>query len=366
MSETATTSDRLLAELLERRSAPVATVVVQAPAAAEDMRDRIELRAREVRRTLEDAELPPALVDRVVAALGDDVGDEWHGIVADAAGLVTATLVDAREEVVEVGTLPRFVPFLRDRFEHRPHVVVRCDRTGAQVAGVQRGEIQRDTEVVGTDDQVHKVHAGGWSNKRFQNHSEHTWDQNAKEIAEQVVRDAEAIEAELLVVTGDLHAVRLVAEHVPEPWHGLLVLDDVEPTDAASDAAVFDRAETLVRDRAARELVDVLERFAEHRGRGELVAEGVEPVLEALRGGAVEVLLLTDDVADTVHLASDDPRQVATEATMLADIGFADVVPARLTDAAVVAALSGGADVVVAPPHAAHAPKGGLGAILRF
>ncbi|MFP5321704.1 MAG: Vms1/Ankzf1 family peptidyl-tRNA hydrolase [Acidimicrobiia bacterium] len=366
MSPTATTSDRLLAEIVERRSAPVATVVVPAPAADEDMRARLDIRAKDVRRRLRDAELPDAVVDQVVDALGDDVGDEWIGVVADAEGLVTATLVDGREEIVEVGALPRFVPFVRDRWDHRPHVVVRCDRIGAHVARVQRGEIERDTEVEGVDAHVQKVRAGGWSHRRFQAHSEHTWELNAKDIAEQVLADAEAIDAEMIVVTGDLHAVRLVAENVPEAWKDRLVLDDREPTDEASDAAVFERAETLMRDRAAREIVAALERYAEHRGRGDRAAEGVEDVFAALRGGAVEVLLVSEDVGETAFVAVDDPRQVATDQQQLADSGFADTVTSRVTDAAILAALSEGADVVICPAHGPDAPKGALGAILRF
>lgn len=368
MSPTATTSDRLLAELLERRAAPVATVVVPAPAAGEDAQDRLDLRAKDVRRRLEQAELPAPVVDAVVDALGRDIGDEWLGVVADAAGLVTATLVDGRDEIIEVGTLPRYVPFLRDRFEHRPHVVVRCDRTGASIARVQRGEIARDTDVGGAGDEAHvqKVHSGGWAQAGMQRHSEHTWDQNAQEIAEAVVREADAIDAELVVVTGDGRAVQLVADHVPERWADRLVLDDREPTDAESDAAVFERAAVLVHDRAARELVEVLERFAEHRGRHDRAADGVDDVLAALRRGAVETLLVAEDAGDTVHVAVEDPRQVAADAQVLTDSGFADVVTARLTDAAVQAALAGGADVFVTPEHGPDAPKAPLGAILRF
>jgi len=366
VSPTATTSDRVLADLLERRTAPVATVVVPAPPADEDMRKRLDLRASDVRSRLVEAGLGEEQADRVVAALSDGVGTGWAAVVADASGLVATTLVDGREEIVDVGALPRFVPFVRDRFDHRPHVVVRCDRVGAQIARVERGEVQEDTEVTGDDDGVQKVHAGGWAHKRFQNRAEHTWDENAKEIAEAVLAEAEAIGADLVYVTGDLRAVQLVADHVPEAWKDKLVLDDHEPTDAASDEVVFERAETAVRDRAAREVVAAVDRFAEHRGRGELAADGVEATLAALRTGAVEVLLVSEDVDEQAHVAVDDPRQVATDPQLLADSGFADVVPARLVDAAILAALSGGADVLVVPAHGPNAPSGALGAITRF
>ncbi|HEX4901330.1 MAG TPA: Vms1/Ankzf1 family peptidyl-tRNA hydrolase, partial [Acidimicrobiales bacterium] len=302
------------------------------------------------------------------AAVQDHVGEDALGIVATPAGVVVTSLadVDESEEVLQVEALPRWVPFLRDRFERRPHVVVRADRTGAQVARVERGEISRDTEVGGEDEQVTKVNAGGWSQKRFQNHAEHNWDQNAQEVAEAVGREADAIGAELVVVTGDERAVNLIGEHLPERFRDRLALDDHQPFDDESDAAVFDRAEVLLRDRVGREIVAALERFGEHRGRGEGFADQVEDVLAALRQGAVGTLLLSGDSDQRVHLALDEPMQVATDPEHLTDLGFTDVVEARLTDAAVHAALAGGAEVLIIPEHGPNSPDGPLGAILRY
>lgn len=367
MSST-TTADPLLAALLERRGAPVATVVAAGPGFEGDVQSRQEIRAKDVRRQLEAAGLPDHIVDGVAEAVQSQLGDEAIGIVADADGILTSTLVgiDDEAEVVQVEALPRYVPFVRDRFVNRPHVVVRCDRVGAHIARVERGETQRDTEVVGDDEHVQKVQAGGWSQRRFQNRAEHTWDENAKDIAEAVVSEADAIDAELVVVTGDGRAVQLVADHLPERFHDHLVLDDHQPFDDASDAVVFERALTLVKDRVGRELVDVLERFAEHRGRGEGAAEEVDDVLAALRQGAVETLLVSGDSGESVHVAKDEPMQLASDRTAITDLGFDDVVEARLTDAAIQSALAGGATVMIVPEHGPNSPTGALGAILRY
>jgi hypothetical protein len=363
-----TTADPLLAELLERRGAPVATVVSAGPRFEGDVQSRLDIRTKDARRALEGAGLPDTIVERVADAIQGHIGDDGLGIVADANGILTSTLVGVEEddEVLQVEALPRFVPFVRERSVNRPHVVVRCDRVGAHIARVERGETQRDTEVVGDDEHVQKVHAGGWSHRRFQNRAEHNWDQNAKEIAEAVVAEADAIDAELVIVTGDGRAVQLVADHLPERLRDHLVLDDHQPFDDASDAVVFDRAMTLVRDRAGRELVEVLERFSESRGRGEGAAEDVEDVLAALRQSAVETLLVSGDADDKVYVATDDPMQVATDAKAITDLGFDDVIEARLTDAAIQAALAAGSAVMIVPEHGPHSPKGALGAILRF
>ena len=370
MSST-TTADPLLAELLERRGAPVATIVAAGPGFEGDVQSRLEIRSKDVRNQLEEAGLPAGVIDRVVTAVQEHVGEDGLGIVADRDGMLDTTLleVDGDEALVQVEALPRYVPFVRERFVNRPHVVVRCDRTGAQVARVERGEIQRDTEVVGDDEHVRKVHAGGWSQRRFQNRAEHTWDQNAKEIAESVVAEADAVDAELIVVTGDGRAVQLVAEHLPERFADHLVLDDHNPFDDASDAVVFDRAMTLVHDRVGRELVEVLERFAELRGRDEGAADDIADVLAALRQGAVETLLVSGDSDERVHVAVEDPMQLAFEAAAITDLGFDDVAEARITDAAIQSALAGGANVMIVPVHGPNSPSGALGrdpALLRI
>jgi len=363
-----TTADQLLAELLERRGASVATVVFAAPGFEGDAQARLDIRSKDVRKQLEEAGLPPAVVDRAAEVVLAHTGSEGLGIVADGRGTLVSRLadVDESEEIIQVEALPRFVPFLRDRFEDRPLVVVRCDRVGASIARVAGGEVARDTEVVGDDSYVQKVASGGFSQARMQRHSEHTWDQNAKEIAEAVAAEADAVEAELVIVTGDERAVHLVAEHLPERFRDHLVLDDHQPFDDESDAVVFDRARTLLRDRLGREIVDVLERFGEARGRGEGAADGIPDVLAALRQGAVETLLVSGDSGDPVHVAVDDPMQLASQAAQLTDLGFDDVVEARLTDAAVAAALAGGAAVVIVPEHGPNSPSGAIGALLRY
>ena len=352
------------------RDAPVLTAVVRSPDASEDSDDRRRLRAKDIRAEIEGASLPDGVVDRVVETLSRGAASGWEpghwlAVVADASDVTVHPLVDGREELVSVGTLPRFVPFVRDAFDHRPHLVVICDRVGASVARVTRGEVRSFRDVHGDEQHVQNVKSGGFSQRRMQNHTEHTWDQNAQRIVETVVSEAEAASADLIVVTGDERAVEMVEGHLPERWKDALVVDDLQPADAEDEEFVFDRAVTLVRDQAASEVVDLLQRFAEARGRGE-AADGTEAVFEALGKGAVEVLLVGEDVGDEAHFAADDPRQVAVDAGALHGLGFGDIRSGRVTDVAVRAALAGDAGVVVSPKHGPDTPDGPVGAILRF
>lgn len=366
------TLERLAPTLTERlRNArpPVVTLVLEAPAADEHRVDQRELALKEARAAVED-QAPAELVDRALtaaeAALESAEPRTWVGVVADAADVTTVPLVDSRAPVAEVGALPRFVPFVKDAFEHRPHVVALCDRTAAAIAEVGRRGILRETDVVGDDHQVQKVHSGGWSHARMQRHSEHTWDQNAREISDAIVRAAEHVDASVVAVSGDVRAIGLVEEHLPTEWREKAAFTEFEAGDHQDEMKAFALAETLVRDQAAREVVTVLERFAEHRGRGEAAADGTDAVLTALQTGAVDTLLVSEEDESSAFLATDDPRQIALDRDTLTGLGLDDVIEVRLADAAIAAALAEGADVVVVPTHGPDAPNGPLGAILRY
>lgn len=367
MSTTVTSTHPRIESIL-RRSGTVATVVVPEPEASEDLAHRLEIMTKSVRRSLEAAGAPSPVIERVEQALVDRDPSDWTGglgVVADSTGVTVQALVEPRSALTGAGPLPRLLPFVHDIFEHRPHVVARCDRTGADVAAVVRGQILADVEIEGDDQHVQKVSQGGWSQARLQRHSEHTWEQNAKAIVDGLVETAESIDAELIVATGDVRAVQLVAQHLPEEWQDRLATDDFEPTDADTDAEVFHRSAVLVHDRAASEVVDLLERFAEARGRDE-AADSVDEVFAALRRGAVDTLLVSEDVEDLVAMSASDRMQIAAENSVLEDIGLDDVEDVRLTDAAIVAALAGGASVVIVPEHGPNSPTGPVGALLRY
>src|SRR3546814_10380728 len=102
---------------------PVATVVSAGPGFEGDVQARLDIRTKDIRRQLEEAGLPELVVEGVARAVQAQAGDDAVGIVADAKGIVTTTLVgiDDDAEVVQVEDLPRHVPFARARVVNCPH-----------------------------------------------------------------------------------------------------------------------------------------------------------------------------------------------------------------------------------------------------
>ena len=85
-------------------------------------------------------------------------------------------------------------------------------------------------------------------------------------------------------------------------------------------------------DLAPVEVFSRISRLARHLDlarRDAFTAHGIESwefdVLAALRQGAVETLLVSGDSGQVVHVAADEPMQLALEASAITDLGFDEV-----------------------------------------
>src|SRR5207249_8071612 len=93
-------------------------------------------------------------------------------------------------------------------------------------------------------------------------------------------------------------------------------------------------------DTVAADTVELLEDFAEQRGRDGRATDGVSATLEALRRGQVQTLILTDtrDAARTAFFGP-DPVHLALSAEELLDLGVEQPWEAPLEEVLVRAAL---------------------------
>lgn len=347
---------------------PFATVVVPTPSASHEAENRRRIQAGSAVSRLEEAGVPAAVIARVETALSSHAAGEWTAVIATSDRVLVRGFDDSPQEIIVGGPLPHLVPFIEDEFDHRAHVLIVADRTGAEIiAATREGDIE-GSSVSGDEQHVQKVSSGGWSQRRFQNHTEHTWDQNAQEIVEAAVRHATSVDAELIVVAGDQRAIQLVEDHLPEQWKDHLVTHATEPTDAADWERLAEEVTHLVADVAAREKVALLEQFGQARGQDADATEGAASVLAALRRSQVDTLLVAGHDADErAWFVPGEPSLVAADKSELADLEL-DAEPEQgpLVDVAVRAALATGAEVVVVPAHGPNSPAAPLGALLRF
>jgi hypothetical protein len=355
-----------------RRRPPFLSVYLTSDTATEDGARRLELTWRARRADLVDRGTPEELLTPVDAVVAEHREPGGLGVVVDGDGDVLArALPDPPPvEITELAPLPHLAPLLReDRVASVPHVIVVVDRTGADIVTVVDGE-EKDTEVVtGETEQIRKVQAGGWSQRRYQQRAENTWEHNAAGVAAEVAERVRATGAELVVAAGDERALGFLRTHLPGDVGAILHVSEHGGRAPGVDEEPFLRdVRRLVATVPARRTVEELERFAELRGRGPggPVADGPGETFTALRQALVDTLLVHEqsDTDRTAWFSASAPTLVALEARTLRDLGV-EPVGARLEDVAIWSAVGSGGTVQPVPAHGPNTPLDGLGARLR-
>jgi release factor family 2 len=349
-------------------SGPFVTVYLTTEADVDNAVHRSEQRWKVLRRDLADAGSP----EQALAAIDPLVPDaHLHGhtlaAVATAEGLAHVESSPERppRDRGSWAPVPALVPILEWRQSHPPHVGVLADRAGADIFLLRHDRPDLHREAGGDDDPLHRAKPGGWSQLRYQHRAENTWEHNAEDVAAEIANLFDRARARLVVVAGDVRAVQLIREALPDRVaERLEVVDGGRSEDGSEDefaAAVHGRLAGAV----ATDTVRLVEKFREELGQDDRAADGPEDTIAALVRGQVEVLLVHEDPDDTRRaFFGPDPTSIGLRPDDLAALGVDQPFEAPLADVAVRAALGTGAGIRVVP--AGQAPTGGLGAILRW
>lgn len=305
----------------------------------------------------------------------DDLVDGSHqrgeGLIAISSGeeIIYSRFLDRPiADAMGSGQLPSLLPLLEYRQDNPVYAVVVADRQSAHihVVGGMREEVT--LEVQGDHDELRKVNAGGWSQRRYQQRAEDSWEQNAAEVAETLRKIVVAEDVGLVIVMGDVRATAYLKEHAGTEVSGLIQqLDTAPPTEDALEE-VREEIEAAVSSLTARRVQAILEKFLEERGQHDLCADGAEATIEALGMAQVQTLLVAPSrLKGTAWFSKGDATQGSLSADRLKDLGLDDIGEAALGDVLVRMALGTGAAVSVIPElNDDQGPSGGVGAILRY
>lgn len=360
-----------LAELVARPG-PFLTVLLATESSIEQAGPRNEQRWRARRSDLAAAGVPEdvlALVDPLVPDA--HLEGETLFVVATAEGVHHLSHwpgLPARE-LARWAALPSLTPLLDLRQSRPPHVVVIADRSGADLAAFGPEQPDRARSVDGELHHARKVQAGGWSQRRYQERAENIWEHNAKEVAQSVVRLADQVDARLVALAGDVRAVGLLQEVLPDELGIPLQVLDGSRADDGADGFDREQLDAALAAVSASEAAALVDKLAEERGQGDRAAVGAEAVAAALAMAQVEVLLVHDrpDEENTDERQAwfgDEPTLVATSPDSLRQLGVDEPRSARLVDVYVRAAVGTGAGVEVVPEESQLSD--GVGALLRW
>jgi hypothetical protein len=348
---------------------PFATVALDVTHTGESAQTELELRVRAATERLAELGAADAVVEAVRTRLLDDDGSRTGRalVVAGDGSVVTDTALVGPpvREVVDLAPLPDLLPLLRQLPGRVPYVVVVVDRLGADVTVAGAPGLEREESIEGQTQFLHKVKVGGIGDLSVQHSTEDVWRANAQAVADRVGRRARQTGAAFVLVAGDERARRLVLDQLPTDVGPLVVTTDAGGRgDGADLSGVALRADELVAEHEARRAADLREQLDAAAAHG-LAVQGVGPVLDALRKGQVETLVLGDQPADEQLATGADPVAIGATAEELAGLGVSDGVLAPADRVLVRAALATDADVVVLPADAMP-PGRTVGAVLRY
>jgi release factor family 2 len=357
-----------MAELV-RRPGPFLSLYLNTEGDVENAAQRSRTRWKTVRNDLPDDVVPGAILERI-----DEIVPEAHlegdglAVIADGNGISHVEHGPAVGQTDEASwsPLPRLLPIIRWRQSEPTYVVVLTDRTGANLLGFRRGSPELHAEVEGDHDVIRKVQGGGWSQRRYQQRAEDSWEHNAEQVAERLTRFVDEIVPAFVAVAGDVRAVQLLRESLPERVVELVhVIPKEIPLKLEDDDPVPKDVWALVQQHVRETTEGLLARFAEERGQHDKAAEGVDATARALAQSQVAVLLIADGPDDDRALwFGPDPALLGPSDRELKELGVDSPEQGPARDVLVRAALGTGAAIRVLDD--ADRLEDGAGALLRW
>lgn len=321
-----------------RGAGPYSCVYVDVSGDVSDPQRTGELRARAVLDRLRELGAPGsdvAAIERVLQEVTGVAGGVSRLVVAEDGELRIDELIlgpRVDDEVATFGPVPDLTPLVEHRPEDFRYLVIEVSRDGGELrlySTRDAAPVHHD-DIAGDTDSLHKVQVGGWSQARYQRHTEEVWKHNQSEIADAVERVVTDHRPRVVVLSGDVRARQLLAERLGPASRAVLSMVPTDTrADGASDAALAEHLERRLREVGDQDREATLGRILDQGGKDG--AHGVGEVVAALRQSQVEVMLLDfGALRDRTLLALDAEPWVATAPEDALDARVLDAVPAAV------------------------------------
>lgn len=316
--------------------------------------------------------------ERISRYLESDLQGSANGVAifaCSAAGLFEAVQLDAPFERhwLYIGDQPHLYPLARLASQYPRYAALLADTNTARILVIATGGVVATEEVKGT--KTKRSSQGGWSQARFQRHTENFHLQHAKEVVDALDRVVQQEGIDQILISGDEVITPLLREQMPKHLAARVVEEIRLDTRAPVDQIVRASLEAMRRlnERTDREKVEAA--IGGYRGGG-LGVVGPEPTMEALIKGQVDELLLAASLGEIRGRAggigspsrADDGNgaEPAVEPVAAGEPAEAGADAVRLADDLVTKASQTGARITFIEDGSLLAGYGGVAALLRF
>src|SRR3712207_4556402 len=194
-----------------------------------------------------------------------------------------------------------------------PHVVVLIDRVGADITFVNVPERDDEqTSVEGDTRHIQKFQGGGWAHHRYQHNTENIWIHNVDGVAKEIDGMVRRHSVRFVLVAGDVRARQILTDRAGSWGHLIVSMDEGGRAAGATREPVDAREAELVAEHEASQIAESVEKVQAAAAHG-LSVTGRDRVVEALRKGQVETLVLADDPEDETLLVGGSPLELGVK-----------------------------------------------------
>jgi Bacterial archaeo-eukaryotic release factor family 2 len=348
---------------------PYASVYFDDSHDTEDAAAQLDIKLRDLRTQLEEQGADAAVsevLERAVRDSNPPVGKSGRAVVAASHGVVLdeRLIRPAPSPVVRVSNLPYVIPVVEYGLERPAYAVVAVDHAGGDIEIHHDGRVRRET-VDGPGHPVHK--ASGAETSGYgdpQRAAENARQKNVASVADRVTALVDEFSPEMVFVVGEVQSRRDFLADLPRRVEERAIEISAGARTSIDEHQLHEAISDQMQRRHFAEVDDAAERFSAELGRASgLATEGLAGVTAALRGAAVETLIL-GEMGDETVVAGEELATVSPNADVLSQLGEPPVQVLRADEALPMVAISTGASLV--PAAARIKPTDGVGAILRY
>jgi peptide chain release factor subunit 1 len=314
-------------------------------------------------------------VERINAFLENDRDKAANGIAIFAcsgADVFETVQLEAPFERhrLSVANYPDLYPLARLLDQYPVYAVLLADTNAARIFVFGQGRQLSEEEI--TNAKTNRSQVGGWSQARYQRHTENIHLHHVKEVVEALARVVREENIKSIILAGDEVVIPLLREQLPQQLDEKVV--DVLRLDIKTPEHEVLRA-TLERMRAQDAEADAakVERLIGEYRAGGLAVVGVEKTRAAFEIGQVDELIISAQRAEVKGKPAQSqgvPRtvQTPTVAATAVATGTPEIAPdaVAISDELVRQAHRTAARVTFIEDPTLLAEFGGVGALLRF
>jgi peptide chain release factor subunit 1 len=318
-------------------------------------------------------------LDRIARFLANELDPAANGVAVfacSAGELFEAVQLTApiAQHWLSIGDQPHLYPLARIESLHPRYAAVLADTNAARILVFATGEVVAEHEIQGV--KTKRTSQGGWSQARYQRHTENFHVQHAKEVIEALEKIVKQENITEIIVAGDEVVMPLLRDQMPKHL-AEKVVDHVRMNLNSPQQQLIDSAlEALrkVHSQTEREKVDTA--IGGFRSGG-LGVVGPHDTLEALIKGQVEELLISSSLRNLQPVgalapstASDSLESVLPE-PMVETVASGEPAEARtetirLADELITKAAQTAERITFIEDPELLSDYGGVAAILRF